>query len=116
MADHQVPDQVSDTVTDQLHDAAEQIDHIEPESDPIATARRRHGGAGAILAAGMFGVDIALGRKPKEEAPIVVDASGEPTDIDKDGIRIPVDDETHVWAPPLPPSDPVVAKPSKRRR
>jgi hypothetical protein len=109
-------EQVGDEAIDELHPADEQIDHIEPESDPIATARRRHGGAGAILAAGMFGVDIALGRKPKEEAPIVVDAAGEPGDIDKDGIRIPVDDDTHVWAPPITPSEPVVAKPGKRRR
>lgn len=101
---------------EQLHASDEVIDHLEPVSDPIATARRRHGGAGAILAAGMFGVDIALGRKPKEEAPIVVDAAGEPTDIDTDGIRIQVDDDTHVWAPPIEPSEPVAAKPPKRRR
>ncbi len=101
---------------DELHDAAEQIDHIEPESDPIGTARRRHGSAGAILAAGMFGVDIALGRKPKEEAPIVVDASGDPTDIDKDGILIQVDDDTQVWAPPIPPSEPLAPKPGTRKR
>ena len=35
----------------------------------------RHGAAGAIVAAGMFGLDQALGRKPKEEAPIVMAAS-----------------------------------------
>jgi hypothetical protein len=94
------------------HDSDDLID-IEPESDPIGTARRRHGAAGAILAAGMFGMDIALGRKVKEEAPIVVSASDQPVDIETDGIEIPVDEHTSVYAPPQPPSDPL---PPRRRR
>ena len=79
---------------------------IAPISDPIATARRRHGAAGAMLAAGMFGADIALGRKVKEEAPVVITASSDPTDIDTDGIVIPIDEARSVFAPPQPPSDP----------
>lgn len=90
-------------------------DPLEPVSDPIATARRRHGSAGAVLAAGMFGVDIALGRKPKEEAPVVVSSNSEPVDIDADGITIPVDDNVQVVAPPLPPSQPITT-PAKRKR
>lgn len=86
---------------------------VEPISDPVGTARRRHGAAGAMLAAGMFGVDIALGRKPKEEAPIVMAASSEPVDIEKDGIEVPIDENTSVFAPPQPPSDPF---PPRRRR
>ena len=82
-------------------------------SDPIATARRRHGAAGAVLAAGMFGVDIALGRKPKEDAPIVVASSSEPVDIESDGITIPVDAATSVFAPPQPKQDPL---PPRRKR
>jgi hypothetical protein len=122
MTDDHAPDDAapplrdSDVIDVELHAADEVIDSIEPASDPIATARRRHGAAGAVLAAGLFGVDIALGRKPKEEAPIVVDASSDPLDIDKDGIRIPVDADTHVWSPPLPPSQPAAAKPAKRKR
>ena len=37
------------------------------------------------MAAGMFGLDQALGRKPKEEAPIVMAAADEPVDIDRLG-------------------------------
>jgi hypothetical protein len=81
--------------------------------DPVRTARRRHGAAGAIMAAGMFGLDQALGRKPKEEAPIVMAASDEPVDIDHEGITVPVDDSLSVVAPPQPRSDPL---PSRRRR
>jgi hypothetical protein len=81
--------------------------------DPIRAARRRHGTAGAIMAAGMFGLDQALGRKPKEEAPIVMAASDEPVDIDHEGIIVPVDDGVSVIAPPQPRSDPL---PTRRRR
>jgi hypothetical protein len=88
---------------------------IEPAEtfDPIGTARRRHGGLGAVMAAGMFGLDQALGRKPKEEAPIVMAASDEPVDIDHEGITVPVDDTFSVVAPPQPRSDPLT---SRRRR
>jgi hypothetical protein len=96
-------------------DDGEPIAEIEPISDPVGTARRKHGAAGAMLAAGMFGVDIALGRKPKEEIPVVVDAAGEPTDLDADGIRIPIDDDTHVATPALPRTPPVQAAPRRRR-
>jgi hypothetical protein len=81
--------------------------------DPIRGARRRHGTAGAIVAAGMFGLDQALGRKPKEEAPIVMAAADEPVDIDHEGIIVPVDDSVSVVAPPQPRSDPLS---SRRRR
>ena len=93
----------------------EEIEPLEPVSDPVGTARRKHGAAGAVLAAGLFGVDIALGRKPKEEIPVVVDAAGEPTDIDRDGISIPVDEHTTVVAPALPPSEPRTPKPRRRK-
>lgn len=88
---------------------------LAPVSDPIATARRRHGSAGAIVAAGMLGIDQVLGRKPKEDAPIVIAASDQPTDIDTDGIVVPVDDVTEVVAPAQPRSDPFARRPRRRR-
>jgi hypothetical protein len=97
------------------------VEHVGPpaeqlveSSDPVGTARRRHGMAGAMLAGGMFGLDQALGRKPKEEAPIVMAASDEPVDIDNEGITVPVDDRFSVVAPPQPRSDPL--RPARRRR
>ncbi|MCU1504331.1 MAG: hypothetical protein JWM12_3685, partial [Ilumatobacteraceae bacterium] len=75
-------------------------------SDPIATARRRHGAAGAMLAAGLFGIDVALGRKPREDIPVVVAANSEPTDIDSEGIEIALDGNTTVVSPALPRSEP----------
>ena len=84
--------------------------------DPVSTARRRHGAVGAIMAAGMFGLDQALGRKPKEEAPIVMAASDEPVDIDHLGIIVPVDDTMSVVAPPQPRSDPLPVRRRRKRR
>ncbi len=104
-----------ESLDDRPDDRPEVVD-VEPISDPIGTARRRHGAAGAVLAAGMFGLDIALGRKPKEEAPVVIDAAGEPTNIDSDGIRISLDDTTDVIAPPQVPSTPPLQTPTKRAR
>jgi hypothetical protein len=88
---------------------------LEPLS-PVANARRRHGAAGAMLAAGMFGLDQFLGRKAKEEAPIVMAASDQPVDIDSEGIVVPVDDRFSVVAPPQPRSDPLPSRKRRRRR
>lgn len=83
----------------------------------IAHAKRRHGAAGAALAAGMLGVDqIVNGRKPREEAPIVIASNSDPLDIDTDGISLSLDD-ADVVAPPLPRTEPKTASaPGKRRR
>jgi len=94
-------------------------DHREEPIQPIR--RTQHKGVAALIAAGMLGLDEALGRKPREEAPIVVDANGEPVDIDSDGIEVRVADagggEVAVAAPALPRSAPLPsAKSSAARR
>ena len=111
--------------TDELFDGSAELDATAVPFDVgqddlptrVAHAKQRHGVAGAMLAAGMLGVDQVLnGRKPREEAPIVVDANGEPVDIDRDGIAFALDDAgTQVSAPPLPRSAPV-ATPTRRKR
>ena len=52
----------------------------------VARAHRKHGVAGAIVAGGMLAIDQVLGRKPKEQPAAVSEFSGEPTDIDANGI------------------------------
>ena len=77
------------------------------------------GGASGMgrVAAGMFAIDqIYNGRKVKEDAPIVVDASSEPTDLDKDGITVPIDDNTDFVAPALPRTEPIDSNRRKGRR
>jgi hypothetical protein len=112
-----VPNQSSDVADDNraTPDASDVQLNLATISDPIATARRRHGAAGAMLAAGMFGVDIALGRKPREDVPVVVAANSEPVDIDTEGIEIAVDDNISVVSPALPRSEPQ-RRPRRSRR
>jgi hypothetical protein len=86
-----------------------------PAADPVAVARRRHGAAGAMLAAGLFGIDVALGRKPREDIPVVVASNSEPMDIDSEGIEIAVDEHTTVVAPALARSEPA-SRPRRARR
>lgn len=70
-----------------------------------------------MIAAGMLGLDQALmGRKPKEEAPIVMAASDQPVDIDHEGITVPVDEGLSVVAPPQPRSDPLPSRLRRRKR
>jgi hypothetical protein len=73
-----------------------------------------------MIAAGMLALDELLGRKPREQAPIVVDANGEPVDIDTDGIEVRVandaGDEVAVAAPALPRTRPVTADDRAGRR
>src|SRR3954466_7254224 len=87
-----------------------------PSFDPVGAARRRQGAAGAIVAAGMFGLDQALGRKPKEDAPIVMAAADEPVDLDQAGIVVPVDSGPSIVAPPQPRSDPLPRRRRRKRR
>lgn len=81
------------------------------EAQMIDRARRRYGSVGAVIASGMLGIDKILGRRPKEETPAVWEASGEPGDIDNDGIRIDLDGERSVESHPTRD-----ARPSRRVR
>lgn len=65
----------------------------------IEAGRRKGGVAGAAMAGAMLAVGEIYAGPPKEDAPIEMEASGEPGDIDSDGIEVTVDD-TDVWAPP----------------
>lgn len=73
--------------------------HHDDEAAMIRRAAQRYGTVGAMLAGGMVVFDKLLGRKPKQEAAIVVEASGEPGDIDVDGINFVLDDNTAVSSP-----------------
>jgi hypothetical protein len=85
-------------------DRLELDERDEPDESPadlqmMETARRRYGAVGAFVAGGMLGLDRILGRKVKEEAPVVWEAAGEPEDIDR-GMTIDIDDETSVVSAP----------------
>jgi hypothetical protein len=52
---------------------------------------------------------------PKDSAPVVVESSSEPTDIDVDGLHVDMG-EVAVASPPLPQTEPKVKKRLRRRR
>ena len=68
--------------------------------DPIVRrAAQRYGTVGAMLAGGMVVFDKLLGRKPKEEAAVVIESSSDPLDIDRDGITVELDHNFTVFSP-----------------
>ena len=73
--------------------------------------RERSGLAAGALAAAMMGVRDLLEGPPKDPAPIAVESSSEPTDIDNDGLVVDTG-EIAVGSPALPPVDAT----AKRRR
>ncbi len=84
-------------------------------AEMVANARRRHGAAGAMLAAGLVAMDdLLMGRPVKEKAPVVVANPTEPHDVDRDGITVPIDEEKSVYAPPQPPPNPFPRRPRRR--
>lgn len=66
----------------------------------IAAGRRKGGIVGAGMAGAMLAVAEIYEGPPKEDAPVTVEASSDPIDIDKDGVDVTVGD-VDVSAPPL---------------
>jgi len=79
----------------------------------IAAGRRKGGVAGAAMAGAMMAVAEIYEGPPKEDAPVTVEASSDPTDIDRDGVDVTVG-EVDVSSPPLARLDPVVGDQRKR--
>ena len=84
--------------------------------DVVANARRRYGGGGALLAAGMLGLDKILTDKKKPDSVQVQHAASEPVDLDTSGIQVMIDELTSVEAPPLDRREPLSMKKKRRRR
>jgi hypothetical protein len=66
----------------------------------VRRAAQRYGTVGAMLAGGMLVFDKLLGRKPKEDAAVVIEAASEPGNIDDNGITLVVDENTTIVSPP----------------
>jgi len=101
-----------------VEDASE-TDDVEPidttNPDVVATARRRYGGAGVLLAAGMLGLDKVLTDKKRTESVQVQEASSDPGDVDCDGIVVAIDESLAVHAPALERKAPLMMKKKPRR-
>ncbi len=79
----------------------------------IEAGRRRGGVAGAAMAGAMLAVADVYEGPRKDDAPVTVEASSDPNDLDKDGIDVTVG-VVDVSAPPLERLDPVVGDQRKR--
>ncbi len=89
---------------------AEHAEHLaEMRRSSIAAGRRKGGIVGAGMAGAMLAVAEIYEGPPKEDAPVTVEASSDPIDIDKDGVDVSVGD-VDVAAPPLERLDPVIDK------
>ena len=96
-----------DPVTRLADDLRIDVERIEAEEraaayrlSMIAAGRRKGGVLGAAAAGAMIGLrDIYEGPPKQDDIVIEIESSGEPTDIDVDGILGSVDD-VDFWAPP----------------
>jgi hypothetical protein len=96
-----------DPVTRLADDLRIDVERIEAEEraaayrlSMIAAGRRKGGVLGAAAAGAMIGLrDIYEGPPKQDDIVIEIESSGEPTDIDVDGIMGSVDDIDY-WAPP----------------
>lgn len=68
-------------------------------SSSIEAGRRKGGVAGAAMAGAMLAIQEIYQGPLKEDVVVEVEASGEPGDIDSDGIEVTVGD-VDMWAPP----------------
>jgi hypothetical protein len=73
---------------------------VDQDDAMVRRAAQRYGTVGAMLAGGMLVFDKLLGRKPKEDAAVVIEAASEPGNIDDNGITLVVDANTTVVSPP----------------
>lgn len=85
----------------------------EARRSAIAAGRRKGGVAGAAMAGAMLAVAEIYEGPKKDDAPVTVEASGDPDDVDRDGIDMRVG-RTDVSAPPLERLDPVVGDRRKK--
>jgi hypothetical protein len=79
----------------------------------IAAGRRKGGVAGAAMAGAMLAISDVIEGPKKDDAPVTVEASSDPLDLDKDGFGANVDG-VDVEAPALEPLDPVTSRTRRR--
>jgi hypothetical protein len=81
----------------------------------IEAGRRKGGVAGAAMAGAMLALRDIYEGPTKEEIPIEVEASGEPHNLDRDGVDMTVEG-VDVNAPALERKDPLPVPKARRRR
>lgn len=99
---------------DAAYIAAAERETLDRRHSAIEAGRRKGGLAGAAMAGAMMVVSEIVEGPKKDDAPVVVQANSDPTDVDKDGVTVDLDALT-VEAPPLERLDPIVDRTGTRR-
>ena len=103
----------------EVPDAAEYYgyDEVYPwETDdegPRVPPKRHKGGGGVMLGAAMLGLRDVLYGRPKEDTAIEIEASGDPPNVDLDGMDMEIDENRRAVGPPL---DDIKARAVQNRR
>ncbi len=103
----------------EVPDAAEYYgyDEVYPwETDdegPRVPPKRHKGGGGVMLGAAMLGLRDVLYGRPKEDTAIEIEASGDPPNVDLDGMDMEIDEHRRAVGPPL---DDIKARAVQNRR
>ena len=97
---------------DEAHLAEHEAKLADARASAIAAGRRKGGAAGAAMAGAMLAIRDIVESK-KDDAPVTVEASGDPHDLERDGFGLSIGD-VEVATPPLERRAPVV-KNRKRR-
>ncbi|HWL42676.1 MAG TPA: hypothetical protein VNQ73_07020 [Ilumatobacter sp.] len=87
---------------------------LDRRQSAIAAGRRKGGIAGAAMAGAMIAVSEIVEGPKKDDAPVVVEANSDPTDVDRDGVSVDLA-QLSVDAPPLERLDPVTERTGTRR-
>jgi hypothetical protein len=93
--------------------AAHEEHLAEQRAAAIAAAKRKGGVAAGAMAGAMLALRDIVEGPPKDDAPVTVEASGDPLDLEKHGFGAKVGD-VDVEAPPLERKAPVSGR--RRRR
>ena len=100
--------------SDAAHIDAAERERLDRRQAAIEAGRRKGGVAGAAMAGAMMVMSEIVEGPKKDDAPVVVEASSDPTDIDRDGVAVDLTDLT-VQAPALDRLDPVIERTGTRR-
>lgn len=90
-------------------------DVLERRRAAVEAGRRKGGLAGAAMAGAMFAVSEIVEGPKKDDAPVVVEANSDPTDVDRDGVTVDLDEVT-VETPALERLEPLSAPRTGTRR
>lgn len=101
-------------IIDEAHIAEAQAEVLERRRAAIEAGRRKGGLAGAALAGAMAVVSEIVEGPKKDDAPVVVESSSDPHDVDRDGVSVDVGEVT-VDAPALERLDTVTERTGTRR-